>query len=134
MTRKTRGFQSLLGASVALSLLLFPSFIQAKNIGADPPPCSQPPSCKQCTAKAPTCAGSFAGGSISYSEGNLSVSSGPLVSSLKSAFGPTLSLSLTYNSYNADGSRAQLDTAMGYGWTHSYNIFLFNQVDRKSVV
>jgi RHS repeat-associated protein len=32
-----------------------------------------------------------------------------------------------YNSYNADASRAQLDTGVGWGWTHSYNIFLFNQ-------
>jgi hypothetical protein len=37
--------------------------------------------------------------------------------------------SLVYNSYNADGSRATVDTVLGYGWTHSYNIFLFNQLD-----
>src|SRR6516164_11668947 len=47
---------------------------------------------------------------------------------MRSALGPTLSLSLIYNTYNADGSRAQLDTGLGYGWTHSYNIFLFNQL------
>jgi YD repeat-containing protein len=35
---------------------------------------------------------------------------------------------MTYNSRDADGSRAQLDTGMGYGWTHSYNIFLFSQL------
>jgi len=34
---------------------------------------------------------------------------------------------LTYNSYNADGSRATVDTGMGYGWTNSYNDFLFSQ-------
>ena len=38
-----------------------------------------------------------------------------------------VNLNLTYNSDNADGSRAQLDTGMGYGWTHSYNDFLFSQ-------
>ncbi|MBV9764303.1 MAG: hypothetical protein JOZ48_05605 [Acidobacteriaceae bacterium] len=41
---------------------------------------------------------------------------------------PTLNLGLTYNSYNADGSRTTVDTVMGYGWTHSYNIFLFSQL------
>jgi YD repeat-containing protein len=46
---------------------------------------------------------------------------------VRSAFGSTISFSLVYNSYNADGSRTQLDTEIGWGWTHSYNIFLFNQ-------
>jgi RHS repeat-associated protein len=128
MTKKTRGFQSLFGVGVALSLLLLPSLTRAKDIGADPPPCSTGSSCQKCTPKAPTCGGAFAGVSISYSNGNLSVPSGPVVSTLKSAYGPAINLSLTYNSYNADGSRAQVDTAMGYGWTHSYNIFLFNQL------
>ena len=41
--------------------------------------------------------------------------------------GSTINFFLAYNSYNADGSRAQIDTVMGYGWTHSYNIFLFSQ-------
>src|SRR5206468_10263140 len=61
-----------------------------------------------------------------YTEGNLADQYG--VTSVKSAFGSTIDFSLAYNSYNADGSRAQLDTVMGFGWTHSYNIFL----DRKS--
>ena len=39
----------------------------------------------------------------------------------------TLDLHLTYNSYDADFSKAQLDTVAGYGWTHSYNSFLFTQ-------
>jgi RHS repeat-associated protein len=47
---------------------------------------------------------------------------------VRSGFGSTISFSLVYNSYNADGSRAQLDTGIGWGWTHSYNIFLFNQI------
>jgi RHS repeat-associated protein len=38
-----------------------------------------------------------------------------------------ISLTLTYNSRDADGSRAQLDTVMGFGWTHSFNIFLLPQ-------
>lgn len=35
---------------------------------------------------------------------------------------------VTYNSRDADGSRAGFDTVMGYGWTHSFNIFLFGQL------
>jgi YD repeat-containing protein len=45
---------------------------------------------------------------------------------VKSAFGSSIDFSLVYNSYNADGSRAQIDSGLGYGWTHSYNTFLFN--------
>ena len=47
---------------------------------------------------------------------------------VRSRFGPTIDLSFTYNSYNADNSQATLDTVAGYGWTHSYNIFLFSQL------
>jgi RHS repeat-associated protein len=50
------------------------------------------------------------------------------VSTIQSTSGRTLDFSLTYNTYNADGSRAQVDTVMGYGWTHSYNVFLFSQL------
>ncbi|HWX22256.1 MAG TPA: RHS repeat-associated core domain-containing protein [Candidatus Binatia bacterium] len=82
-------------------------------IGAEPPP------------PASTLQASDAGTAISLTEGNLLEQySGPV---LRSAFGPTIDFRLTYNSYNADGSRAQLDTMVGYGWTHSYNIFLFGQ-------
>jgi RHS repeat-associated protein len=35
---------------------------------------------------------------------------------------------MAYNSYDADGSRAVVDTVAGYGWTHSYNVFLFSQL------
>ena len=38
-----------------------------------------------------------------------------------------ISFTVTYNSRDADGSRARLDTVMGYGWTHSFNSFLFSQ-------
>lgn len=34
---------------------------------------------------------------------------------------------LTYNSYDADGSKAQLNTGFGFGWTSSYNTLLFQQ-------
>ena len=39
-----------------------------------------------------------------------------------------ISFKMNYNSYNADGSRTQIDTGMGYGWTQTYNDFLFSQV------
>ncbi len=44
-----------------------------------------------------------------------------------------MKLALTYNSRDADGSRAQMDTVLGYGWTHSYNTFLFRQSDGSIV-
>ena len=62
---------------------------------------------------------------ISITEGNLKESYE--VIQLRSSFGATIDFSLHYNSYNADDSRAMIDTVMGYGWTHSYNIFLFSQ-------
>jgi RHS repeat-associated protein len=62
---------------------------------------------------------------MSLSEGNLREDyAGP---SVKSSGGPTLPFNLVYNSYNADNSRAQVNTGLGYGWTHSFNIFLFQQ-------
>ncbi len=66
------------------------------------------------------------GAEIGLTEGNLRE---PFpVSSLSSAFGRTVDFVLTYNSYNADGSHAQVDTVAGWGWTHSFNSFLFTQV------
>jgi len=38
-----------------------------------------------------------------------------------------IDFTVTYNCRDADGSRAQLDTVLGFGWTHSFNIFLFSQ-------
>jgi RHS repeat-associated protein len=39
-----------------------------------------------------------------------------------------VTFNVTYNSRDANGSRTRLDTVMGYGWTHSFNIFLFSQL------
>ena len=109
-------FFSFLALSIVL--LISPNLVQAKYIGADPPD-----SCR-CENRGP-CTEVPGDGAVTLTEGNLREQySGPLT---RSAFGPTISFSLAYNSYNADGSRAQIDTVMGYGWTHSYNIFLFNQ-------
>jgi len=63
---------------------------------------------------------------LGYTEGNHREAI-PILTA-RSDFGPTLELNLTYNSYNADGSHATLNTGLGFGWTHSYNAFLFRQV------
>ena len=67
------------------------------------------------------------GGAIntSLSEGNIREDY-PVVN-IKSAYGATLTFALTYNSHNADGSKVQLDTGSGFGWTHTYNTLLFQQ-------
>ncbi|MGP8199108.1 MAG: RHS repeat-associated core domain-containing protein [Limisphaerales bacterium] len=49
------------------------------------------------------------------------------VVTVQSAYGPTLPFCLTYNSYNADGSKMQLNTGLGFGWSHTYNTMLFQQ-------
>jgi hypothetical protein len=113
-----RGFLFLL--AITLSLALFPILLQAKPIGEDPPYC-----CK-CENRGPcpeVPGGS--GSAISLTEGNLKETY--KAATIKSSNGPTIDLSFTYNSDNADGSRAQVDTVRGYGGTNSYNTFLFSQ-------
>jgi YD repeat-containing protein len=61
----------------------------------------------------------------SLSEGN--VRADYVVVRVRSAYGTTLPFGLSYNSYNADGSRAQLDTGLGFGWSHTYSAVLFQQ-------
>lgn len=108
-----------------VSLLISPSLLQAFNIGPDSPVnCTLSCECKQAPCIEP-CSFCLGRSAISYTAGNLTEQY--RVSTLKSILGATIDFSLTYNSYNADGSRAQVDTVMGYGWTHSYNIFLFRQ-------
>jgi RHS repeat-associated protein len=98
-------------------VLLAQWLAEAKYIGAQ-----APTKCPTCGRGPATVVSSNGGDTISYSEGNLTsmvpVSTGR----------PTLPLAFTYNSYDADGSRAQIDTVMGYGWTHTYNTFLFDQL------
>jgi RHS repeat-associated protein len=115
------GWLSLL---VAAQLLLFPQFASAKYIGADP--ARRGCSCA-CTCAAPQLQErSNTSTTISRTEGT-NVEQVP-ISSITGGIGANIALTAVYNSYNADGSRAQVDTIMGYGWTHSYNIFLFNQL------
>lgn len=132
------------GAFLIVSVsLLFPSLVEAKYDGGEAHICCAceshpPPRCPTFEA-CPTCEGSQSpesgpcgpcpdqrgGSSVSLSEGNLRDTY--QVSRIRSSSGPTVDLTLSYDSYNADGSRAAVDTVLGYGWTHSYNIFLFNQ-------
>jgi RHS repeat-associated protein len=109
---------SLFAASVLF--VFIPQLAQAKYIGADPPACET--GCLSCCAQRNVATpNSF----VSFTEGNLAETyAGPVV---KSDFGTTLSFNLIYNSYNADGSRASINTVLGYGWTHTYNEFLFSQ-------
>ena len=62
---------------------------------------------------------------VSLTEGNVAETYS--AARVMSAFGPTLMFDLIYNSYNADGNRAAIDTGIGFGWTHTYNDFLFTQ-------
>jgi RHS repeat-associated protein len=91
---------------------------QATYVGGDAPDV-----CQTCGVQ-PT---RLPGGTISTSltEGNLREDY--LVTTLQSGSGPTLQFALVYNSYNADGSKMELDSGLGIGWTHSYNQFLFQQ-------
>lgn len=105
-------------------LLCWPHTTTAKDIGAEARRCATCGACSTCVPQLQE--PSDTGTSISRSEGNLTeVVDGVKVSS---SAGATLGFSAVYNSYNADLSRAQVDTVMGYGWTHSYNVFLFNQL------
>ena len=121
---------------LAVSLPLFASVViflfsqqpaQAKYDGGDNPGCppTGPSSCSSCSAPCLSRLNSSAGSGVSLTEGN--AGEAYPVTTLESSTGPTLSLGLTYNSYNADGSRAAIDTGMGYGWTHTYDDFLFSQ-------
>ncbi len=102
-----------------IGILLTSPLAFAQKIGADPAACRGGSSV--CTQHLPTY--SF----VSLTEG--SVAETYSAARVTSAFGPTLMFNLIYNSYNADGTRASVDTGMGYGWTHSYNEFLFRQGD-----
>jgi YD repeat-containing protein len=108
---------TLLLVMLALGLSAAPA--QARYIGGEPP------SCCKCKTGRP-CPDVPGGSAISLVEGNLK--DHYAVWSIQSTTGPTTIFSLAYNSYNADGSHAQVDTVLGYGWTHSYNIFLFSQL------
>src|SRR5262249_48317179 len=131
------GFRRELSLLAFISLLALPGVILARNIGADPPSrtgcnCNTPQQGSAPAAGAQSPGSQLPGPqrsntttSISRTEGNLIEAPGG--STTQSTAGTTVDFRPIYNSYNADGSRAVLDTVMGYGWTHTYNQFLFTQ-------
>ena len=109
--------------AVTIFALLAATNAAAKDIGADPPRCSPCPGCVTCdrpSVQEPSSTGTW----ISRTEGNLSEHL--TIAQIASATISTI-LRVVYNSYNADASRAQIDSVMGVGWTHSFNVFLFVQ-------
>ncbi len=106
------------GVSLLAALTLVTPAVLASYIGGEPPPL-----CLQCGAPRIYTGGTTGGG---LTEGNYRESLP--ITTLPGGAGPTLDFSLVYNSYNADGSHCEIDTVLGYGWTHSYNALLFGQV------
>jgi RHS repeat-associated protein/uncharacterized repeat protein (TIGR01451 family) len=100
-------------------------YVTFRALGTNQPPGANTIIGGEAPAQASSLQASESGVAISLTEGNLKERyGGPAI---KSAFGPTLALTLAYNSYDADGSHAQLDAGLGYGWTHSYSVLLFSQ-------
>jgi YD repeat-containing protein len=122
-----------IAAFAAIGLANAPA--DAKNIGADFAKRYTSPGCACATCagasigppcKPSTLVPGSSGTSFSLTEGT-DPETYPVVS-VKSSTGAMLDLALTYDSYNADTSRARFNTVLGIGWTHSYNLFLFSQV------
>ena len=120
MSRLLRLFASLCLFSVLIAILLSPQAAEAKTTPADPGTCQDCPLCSNCGAQNQTYYSS-----VSMTEGNISEDYS--VAQVKSAFGTVMDFKLIYNSYNADNSRVSLDTMVGFGWTHTFNDFLFAQ-------
>src|SRR6266446_7724919 len=113
---------AFISLSVTFVILLFsPQPVKANAIGGDPSLCEYCPSCGG--AICPPHSESLYS-FISLTEGNMGEDYH--VAQVRSAFGATMDFTLIYNSYNADGTRAHRDTMVGFGWTHSYNDFLFS--------
>jgi YD repeat-containing protein len=122
MTRHRLNSPCLLISAILLLSSAYPA--AASYVGGQPP---KPGCACACSCSVPSVSErSNTSSSVSRTEGNL-METVP-ITMLRSAFGPTVDLSFVYNSYNADNSQNTLDTVAGYGWTHSYNIFLFSQL------
>ena len=128
---------ALIVLSILLSALsLLPSAALAKYIGAELAPCCET-CCTSCggggTNAETTCpkgscdASSCGGGSCSVSNAKGSMCASYPVFSASGFAGSSTALSFNYTTNNANGEVASLDTVMGFGWSHSYNVFLFSQ-------
>jgi len=124
--KNTRGIQRTTGLYSILFFLSLIGFlvtflpvpVQASYIGGGS-------RCEECENKKGPSNKESGGSSLSLTEGNLQELYD--VVSVQSSIGSSINLSLTYNSFDADSSWSKIDTVMGYGWTHSFNIFLFSQ-------
>src|SRR5215472_14496568 len=110
---RLRSFALILFSDLIV-LAAVPHILEAKYHGADPPPCATCSACLSCQNQLSSSNDS----GVSMTEGNADESYP--VTNLSSSNGRTVSLSLMYNSYNADGSRSADDIGLGYGWTHSF--------------
>jgi len=100
----------------AVMLIVFASLTgvaQARYVGGDP---STPPCC------ADTTQGIANRSAIDAASGSLTQQ--VPISHVGSS---SIDLTLAYRSENANGDRLILDSGLGYGWTHGYNVFLFSQ-------
>ena len=96
---------------------------QAKYMGGLPVCTECEASCPRSRSCAPTDKASNT--STSLSEGNLlETYAGPAIAG---GSGAALSLDLSFNSNLADGSNGRVNTVLGVGWTHNFNVFLFRQ-------
>lgn len=110
--------------------LLWLAGVDARPIGGQPPRVANCPmceTCQGCSACSSCNENAACGCALSSSEGTARDRYRAGIT-VKSASGPTLDFSLSYNSMAADGSQSRTDTVVGYGWTHSYNVLLFSQL------
>src|SRR5208283_5475359 len=109
------------------AILLGPQAGQGQVLPADPPTtCTGCPTCG-CVQKE-THLNSFVSGTAADAGQTLAAVQ------VRSAFGPTLRFWISYNTYDADGSRnmftklpGAFDTVLGLGWTYTFNDLLFTQ-------
>ena len=124
--------------AVLATVLLSPQVGQGQFIPSDPPSAELPPAAPPPPGHCASCGAlqdeDYDNSSISLTEGNAGQKGSG--GQARSGFGPTLDFYFTYNTYDADGSRnmftkqpGQIDTVMGYGWTHMFNDLLFTQHD-----
>ncbi len=123
-TQKNILYSFICGLLWGFSMFLVPSAAFANSVPPDTPPCQDCCDCADAGSDGVSgpCSGEEGSGFLSFSEGNLSETYP--VFTVKNASKTLLEMRLRYNSFNADGSNFRADTVMGFGWTHSYNVFL----------
>lgn len=115
--------------AATLCLLIGSTRVWADYIGGEPYCFCITKTCPKCQKSGPVTPSDIpTSANPNVSDGiSLSLTRGNLHQIQQSIFGRTSPFSLSYNSYMADGNKAQLDAGVGLGWTHSLNAFLFSQ-------